>query len=196
MKKSLSLVAALLALVLLPALAEAVLMGPSNPVTITLDNPNQTVAAPSSGFLTLGFSGTIVVDPNYTMIFAGADNPFNMSQTNSLTASFDAAFLTFFGGGNGTYTGNIFDITVPMGTPADLYAFEELSTNPSVFSITAVPLSNANSPDGGPPPFTATAAFSVLVTSGSTNGVPEGGSSVVLLGLSVGGLLFARRALT
>lgn len=62
--------------IFMPVAAKAITM---DPVTITLDNPNQTVAAPSSGFITLDFSGTIVVDPNYSMISIGVDDPFNMS---------------------------------------------------------------------------------------------------------------------
>jgi hypothetical protein len=184
---------ALLALAfLLPVAAEAVTM---DPVTISLDNPNQVVAAPSGGFITLNFSGTIVVDSDYRLSFAVVDSPWNMSHTNFLSAFFDSAFVTFLSGGNGTYTGNIFSVDVPAGTPADLYAFQELSNLASELTIQAFPFSQINSPDGGPPPFTASAAFSVLVTNGTPTTVPEGGSSMLLLGAAVAGLCFVRRKL-
>jgi hypothetical protein len=184
---------ALLALALfIPLAAHAIPMAAS-PITITLNNANQMTAAPSSGFITLNFAGTVVVDQNYQMSFAGVDNPFNMSHSNVLTALLDPAFVAFFGGGNGTYTGNLFNVTVPAGTLADLYAFKELSNVASEFTIQAFLLSNVNSPNGGPLPFTASYAFSVLVTNG--NQVPEGGSSALLLGASVAGICFVRRKL-
>lgn len=185
---------ALLALAIFsPLAAEAITV---NPVTLSLDNPNQTTAAPSSGVTIVTFSGTLTIDPNYHFNAAGFDFPNNASSTESLGGAFDAAFNTFLATmGTGTYTGNIFSLNVPAGTPADLYAYRQFSNLASEVRVSAFPLSNINSPDGGPPTFTASAAFSVLVTNGNTNGVPEGGSTLLLLGASLAGICVVRRGL-
>jgi hypothetical protein len=185
-RTSLALLLALTALI--PLAVEAV------PVTLSLDNPNQSVAAPSSGFISLNFSGTLVIDPNYQASSASLNQPFNSSNSNFLTGSFDSAFLTFFGTvGTGTYTGNFFNITVPAGTPPDLYAFQQFTSNPSLFGVVVSFVGDGLlAGPAGTPEQSASQAFSILVTNG--NQVPESGSSMAFLGLSVMGIFFARRA--
>lgn len=169
------------------------------PLTLSLSNPNQMTAAPSSGVTTLSFSGTVTIDPDYSPYSANFDFPYNSSSTNSLTGLFNSNFLTFFGPGtsNGTYTGVIFTIDVPSGTPADLYAYQFMSSNLSMLTLGVARNSGGCIVEGcfvngGPPStFFASQAFSVNVTNGSQ--VPEGGSSVLLLAASVAGLLFVRR---
>ncbi|MEY2486764.1 MAG: hypothetical protein QOH39_2412 [Verrucomicrobiota bacterium] len=175
------------------AITEAVII---DPVQVTLDMPNQIVTAPSSGVTMVDFTGTVIVAPNYRMDLASFDEPFNNSQTNFLTGTFNAAFLTFFGGGSGTYTGSIFEINVPAGTPPDLYAYEVMSSNPSIFTVSAFFDGGvvANRPDStnGVSDVSDTAAFSVLVNA-PVNGVPDSGSTLLMLGASVVALGFTQR---
>lgn len=161
----------------------------ANAISITLDNPNQTVAAPASGFTTLTFSGTVTLDPAFAALEPFIDNPFNASQTNFLVATVDSTFSAAITTGLGTsYTGTLFTVSVPTGTLADLYAFNFVD-NPSVLTVLEYTAGGSTGE--------ATAPFSVLVTGGNPNpggnGVPESGSGVLLLGLSVTGLLFVRR---
>lgn len=183
-----------LALLFSQGLAQALMV---DPVQVTLDMPNQIVTAPTSGVTMVDFTGTVFVDSTYRMTSAHADAPFNSSQTNGLlTGSFSAAFLTFFSGGNGTYTGSIFEIDVPAGTPPDLYAFQQFSSNPAMFTVQADPVFVvANRPDSinGNVGFSDSANFSVLV-SAPANGVPDSGSTLLLMSLGgVAGVGCARR---
>lgn len=167
-----------------------------DPVIVTLDNPNQIVTAPTSGVTLVDFTGTVFVDQNWQMDFISLDFPFNSAQTNFLSGAFNSAFLTFANGGNGTYTGSIFDISVPTGTPPDLYAFKLNSTDPPLFLVHAVPFEDVqtfaiDSPNGEAG-FSDSAAFSVQVNA-PANGVPDRGSSVLLLGVSLAGIIALRR---
>ena len=198
MKKPSSLALLVCALISLGATsASAVPM--TDPVTFSLSNPNQVTATPppSTDFITLTFSGTVVVDPNWRITGASPDIAYNSTGQARLTfIMITPAFTSFLSGGTGTYTGDIFSIDVLHGTLPDLYAFEFMSSNPSVFRLFAsfepACATEGCFVKGGPSTFTASQAFSVLVTNGSA--VPEGGASVFLLGASVAGLVFARRA--
>jgi hypothetical protein len=197
MKKPPSLALLICALISLGAIsASAVPM--TDPVTFSLSNPNQVTAAPSSEFTTLTFSGTVVVDPNWRITGASPDIPYNSQGQARLTfIMITPAFTSFLSGGIGTYTGDIFTIDVLEGTLPDLYAFEFMSSNPSVFRLFAsfepACATEGCLVKGGPSTFTASQAFSVLVTNGSA--VPEGGASILLLGASVAGLCLVRRDL-
>jgi len=190
--------AVLATVVFLPTGATAVPMA-ADPITISLNNPFQVTAAPSSGVTTLTFSGTVVVDSSWRLNFAFTDDAYNSSSTSFLHGLFDSAFQAFFfGPGNGTYTGNIFSIDVPAGTVPSLYAYQFMTSNPSLFRLQAFFLKDCVGDgcftDGGPSTtFSATQAFSVLVTNGVA--VPEGGASVLLFGASVIGICFVRRSL-
>jgi len=184
-----------LALLLLPGVISA---GQFVGVSVTLDNPFQTVTAPTSGFSLVNFTGTVSVDPALRIDQTRLDNPFNNAQTNSLSATYDPAFLTFaFGPGTGTYTGSLFNVNVPAGTLPDLYAFKELSTNPSVLFVEATfadQAFGAGSPNE-PSFFSDDAPFSVRVNAPS-NGVPDHGSTMLLLGVSLAGIVALRRRLS
>lgn len=151
-----------------PAVVEA--------ITINLDNPNQSVAAPSSGTTMVNFSGTITLDPNYHFTFLFLNFPFNQSGSNSLTRTVTNEFLAFLNTPaqpfTQTFTGSIFDVSVPVGTPPDLYAFDGFGGPSRIFLNATLP--------GGFDPISAQQTFSVLVT-----GVPDRGSSILLLGLSL-----------
>lgn len=163
------------------ALVEAV------PLTLTLDNPNQVVAPPSSGITTLDYTGTINLDPGYKLGSATVFNPFNSSGTLSLNATFAAPFLTFFTVGTGSFSGSLFSIAVPTGTPPDLYAYRSpLFTSPSTFSLSAF---NTETQDQ----VGASQAFSVLVTNDG-RAVPDNGKTVLLFAVSAAGLYLFGRA--
>ena len=175
--------------------------GVTMPLTVSLDMPNQVTAAPSSGTTILTFSGTVTIDPAWTPQGANFDFPFNSAMTNSLTGSFNSAFLAFFlpGTSNGTYTGAIFTINVPTGTPTGLYAFDSLG-GPSelilqVAEKTMAPMYLESRPafDGtGNTTFNVMTPFSIQVTNGTS--VPDGGSTIVLLGSALGALGLIRHA--
>jgi hypothetical protein len=167
---------ALLALgIFAPAVVEAV------PITLSLDNPNQSVAHPSSGTVTLAFTGTTIIEPGFAFGgFNQAHFPFNFAGTHFLNVDFSAAFVSFFNDhtGNftgGTFTGTIFNTFVTPGDPPALYAFDGGSSpGPAQITLTVV--------DANGVPNHAIEAFSVRVTG---VGVPDRGSSILLLGLSL-----------
>jgi hypothetical protein len=160
------------------------------PITLSLDNPNQVTAAPSIGAVTLTFTGTVTVAPGYRFSGAFFDAAWNSSQTNFVTGSLDAGFAIAWNG-IGTYTGALFTINVNAGTPADLYSFMNLSSNPSQFYVHAIFSDNINSDVKGESEFTANQAYSVAVTQG--NIVPDHDATLLLLGVTVAILYFARR---
>jgi hypothetical protein len=156
------------------------------PITITLDNANQTVAAPT----VVTISGTIVVDPSYHIVGTAYFSPTNFAHTLSLAINTTIAFNLWDAAGVGTYTGAIFEITVPAGTPPDFYGYEINANNLATLGIGVQQI--VGGATGG-----ASQAYSVTVTNGDGNGntVPESGASALLLGVSIAGLLFVRRFL-
>ena len=168
-----------------------------DPVMITLDMPNQSVTGPTSGITMVDFTGTVFVDSNYRLTVVNLDFPNNSSESNFLFGTFNTSFLSFFSiNGNGTYIGSIFEIQVPAGTPPDLYAFEVGSGNPAMFTAFATPLAQAYGAESinGAADASDSAAFSVLVNgNGTANGVPDRGSSMLLLGASLVALGVIRR---
>ena len=173
---------ALLALsIFAPAVVEAV------PITLSLDNPNQSVVHPSSGTVTLSFTGTIIIELGFAFNPPGdvlGTQPFNFLGTHHLGGAFTGAFVTFvndhrgiFTGG--TFTGTIFDTFVTPGDPPDLYAFSGGGpgfNQPADLFLRVADQNNQNET-------VAREAFSVQVT-----GVPDRGSSILLLGLSLAAL--------
>ena len=156
------------------------------PISISFDNPNQTVAAPSNGFVTVAITGTISIDPSYQHIGVAYFSPTNFTHTLSLTINTSAAFnLWFANNPNGTFTGTILEISVPAGTPADFYGYEVNANNLATFGIGVQPVTGGTSTS-------AEQAYSVTVTNGSA--VPDSGATLLLLGLTGAILFFARRA--
>lgn len=157
-------------------------------ISITFDNASQTVAAPPSGVTSLIFSGTVEIDQFFIVNLPQLDQPSNGS--NTLAATLDSGFVTFTQSVGATqiytYTGTLFTVDVPAGTPAGTYDTAQLNLN----EFTA----GGNTDE-------AHAAFSVVVT-GATNGgpggpgnsVPENGATALLLGLSLAGLAVAERS--
>jgi hypothetical protein len=181
---------ALLALsIFAPAVVEAV------PITLSLDNPSQSVVRPSSGTVTLNFTGTVMIEPGFA--FHGIqdvilDFPFNASGSHFLDRVFGDAFLPFVqdhqaSTGNftgGTFIGTLFTINVTPEDPLGLYAFVG-GGPPNLPSEVFLRVADENNENMT----VAREAFSVLVT-----GVPDRGSSILLLGLSLAALYSVQRA--
>ena len=169
----------LLALVIsVPVAVEAV------PITLTLDNPNQTVATPASGTLTIGFTGTVTLDPGF-LVNANLDPAGNSTFTHFLTTTLAPGFLNFLNTSTGSYSGLLFSVAVPFGTLPDLY----LITSGGGFSYLAL---DGFNPQTGGDAF-ARESFSVLVTNGVS--VPESHPGALFLGVALAGLFAARRFL-
>lgn len=148
--------------------------GGAKALTITLDNPLQTVSSPDNGTTTVDFTGTVRFD---SLLFAVVllDNPSNTANTLSLQATLNSAFSSAaqFGA---NYTGSLFSVAVPIGTPPDLYGFE------AELKITEFSLGGATASES--------AHFSVDVTPGSSS-VPEDGPTILLLALALATLYIA-----
>jgi hypothetical protein len=157
------------------------------PITLSFDNANQSVAAPSNGSTIVTISGTIVIDPAYHIVGTAYFSPTNFAHTLSLTINTTIAFNLWDAAGVGTYTGAIFEITVAAGTPPDFYGYEINANNLATLGIGVQPIVGGASAG-------ASQAYSVTVTNGNGNTVPENGRTVLLLGVSVAGMVFARRA--
>jgi hypothetical protein len=182
-------------------IAAALIIGLS--VTAVANDPAVSSADPDTALKKLKegnarfAGGTVAVDSSWRLNFAFTDDAYNSSSTDFLHGLFDSAFQTFFfGPGNGTYTGNIFSIDVPAGTAPSLYAYQFMTSNPSLFQLQAAfqkdCVGDGCFTDGGPATFSASQAFSVQVTGVA---VPESGESVLLFGASVIGICSPRRAL-
>lgn len=121
--------------------------------SVTLDNPNQIIPQPSSGVVTLDFTGTITFDAGFVLSSIMVDNPLNSSQTDFLTALNN---FSYFPPGSGT----IFSVTIPAEQLPDLYAFAAAGGS-SELRVTEVAA-------GAPNFFEIDVPFSVQVT-----GAPE-----------------------
>jgi hypothetical protein len=107
-----------------------------------------------------------------------------MSLSNSLTKTPSSGLLAFLNGPDGgDFTGLLFTVSVPAGTPPDFYRFASDGGGFAEFGLEAAPL------EGGLP-VSALENFSVLVTGA---GVADGGSAVMLLGVAFSALGIARR---
>lgn len=149
---------------------------PVAPLTLTLDMPSQTADAPSSGVNTVVFTGTVVVDPNWQMQSASIDAAYNVTKTIFLSGMFSSAFQAFvLGASSGTYTGVIFTIDVPAGTPVGFYGVPFQGHGPTLLKVQASTPTMTT--------FIASAPFSIQVT-GAAVAAPEGGSTLLLLGVA------------
>jgi hypothetical protein len=86
-------------------------------ISLTIDNPNITVAVPSSGTSIYTFSGSISVSPTEKITGFG-DGSFGVLQF--VTAP---GFFTYFNSATTgeSYTGDLFTITIRPSTPLGLY---------------------------------------------------------------------------
>ena len=58
------------------------------PVTLTLDNPHQTIARPASGEIVLNFTGTVSFDHDFHFEEAELDFDYNSSSTDGIPTEF------------------------------------------------------------------------------------------------------------
>ncbi len=172
MKKSL----AVLALAVVAALSQAA-------INLNIDNPDQSVNLPTSGTVTLTFTGTITCssdwkpDGNSFAAYPALQN----SSTNLATTAFDGAYLTYIGTANygDDYSGNLFTVTVASTDAPGYYGFLVNSNDAAYMSVEGVHTSGNK--------FNDSESFSVTV-----NAVPEP-ASMGVLGLGVAALLRRRR---
>jgi hypothetical protein len=149
--------------------------------TLVLDNFDQTVAAPLSGTTIVDFSGTVTLDSNahFDVTMFVLVNPLNLSLSNLLVATPTVEFLAFLNTPAQpffqTFTGSIFDVSVPAGTPPDLYGFDSQGFPAEIELVSVF--------DDGTLAEIDRAEFRIQVT-----GVPDRGSSILLLGLSLAAL--------
>jgi hypothetical protein len=68
----------------------------ADPITVSLDLPNQTTARPASGVTSLSFSGTVVVESGWVMQGAFTDAAFNSAKTLFLSGPSTAHFKRSF----------------------------------------------------------------------------------------------------
>lgn len=91
-------------------------------LNLNLNNPYQTVAAPSSGSISVVFTGTVdILLPTFDA--TQADLEFPSDGSNFLTGAFDPAFVAYLGANlpGVDYTGNLFSITVTSTTANGFY---------------------------------------------------------------------------
>jgi hypothetical protein len=139
------------------------------PVTLTLDNPHQTIAGPASGEIVLNFTGTVSFDHDFYFEEAKLDFDYNSSSTEGIPTEFGPVDFSNANNG-GSVTGVLFTAEISSSTAPGLYGFEFGTKEPATLSI-----EGANDET-----FVAVMrSFSIRVTNGMA--VPEKSSSALLL---------------
>lgn len=149
-------------------------------VNLNLDNPFQTVVAPTSGSLVVTYSGTVDISNGWDAVSASVEFPFLTDGSAFLgNILFTNDFLTYLGAGADVdYSGSLFTITIDSTTPAGEYWLDSSLTNASEIAINATK-GSAN--------FNDNEAYSLTVEA-----VPEP-ASMAALGLGALALLRRRR---
>jgi hypothetical protein len=142
------------------------------PVTLTLDNPHQTIARPASGEIVLNFTGTVGFDHDFHFEEAELDFDYNSSSTKGIPTEFGPVDFSDANNG-GSVTGVLFTAEISSLTAPGLYGFEFGTKEPATLSV-----EGANDETF----VTAMRSFSIRVTNGTA--VPDESSSALLLGLS------------
>jgi hypothetical protein len=143
------------------------------PVTLTLDNPHQTIAHPGTGEIVLNFTGTVSFDHDFHFEEAELDFAYNRSSTSAVSTAFGPVDFSDANNG-GSVTAVLFTAEISSLTAPDLYAFEFETKEPATLSI-----EGANDETFA----TVMRSFSIRVTNGTA--VPEKSSSALLfLGVS------------
>lgn len=152
-------------------------------VTLVLDNPNQTIAAPGTGSITVNFTGTVSFAAGYSSSNGGTlFVAYNASSSNYVLTQFNSLDLNLANNG-GSVSGLLFTATVSSTTSPDYYGYQAFTLNPAYYSANATN-------DGGATNSTAFSNFSVTVTPAVT---PEPGSAALLVGMGVTGAGFLAR---
>ena len=151
------------------------------PVTLTLDNPHQTIARPASGEIVLNFTGTVSFGHDFHFEEAELDFAYNRSSTESIPTEFGPVDFSDANNG-GSVTGVLFTAEISSLTAPGLYGFEFGTKEPATLSI-----------EGGADDetfVTVSRSFSIRVTNGTA--VPDESSSALLLGVSFVSLVVFR----
>jgi hypothetical protein len=143
------------------------------PVTLTLDNPHQTIARPASGEIVLNFTGTVSFGHDFHFEEADLDFDYNSSSTEGIPTEFGPVDFSDANNG-GSVTGVLFTAEISSLTAPGLYGFKFGTKEPATLSI-----------EGGADDetfVTVSRSFSIRVTNGTA--VPDESSSALLLGVS------------
>jgi hypothetical protein len=147
------------------------------PVTLTIDNPHQTVRLPVSGQITLNFTGTVSFGEDFDFEEAILDVDYNHSSSNGIPTELGS--LDFSDADHGaSVSGILFTAVVSSSTIPGLYGFHFGGHGPAEISIEGSDEQRF---------VTVTQTFSILVT------VPDGGNSALLLGTSIFILVYVFR---
>ena len=152
-------------------------------LNLNIDNPDQSVNLPTSGNVTLTFSGSIVCSADWKpngngfLTFPSLQN----STTQLTNVSYDNNLLTYISSANfgDDYTGDLFTVTGASTDVAGYYGYYVNSSDAAYFQIDGV--------NTGGGTFKDTESFSVTV-----NSVPEP-ASMAILGLGVAAFLRKRK---
>jgi hypothetical protein len=142
------------------------------PVTLTLDNPHQTIARPASGEIVLNFTGTVSFGRDFHFEEAKLDFDYNSSSTEGIPTEFGPVDFSDANNG-GSVTGVLFTAEISSSTALGLYGFEFGTKEPATLSIEGADDETF---------VTVSRSFSIRVTNGTA--VPEAPSSALLLGVS------------
>jgi hypothetical protein len=105
-------------------------------VTITLDNPNQSVTVPASGSITLDFTGTVTIAQGATFSSSTVTSAYD-SVNDFLIPSLSGLDLSPASNG-GSVSGLLFTITIDPGTPPGFYSLNPTtSVNFPEYGVTA-----------------------------------------------------------
>jgi len=143
------------------------------PITLTLDNPHQTIARPASGEIVLNFTGTVSFGHDFHFEEAELDFAYNRSSTKGIATEFGP--VDFSDANNGrSVTGVLFTAEIFSSTASGLYGFEFGTKEPATLSIEGADDETF---------VTVMRSFSIRVTNGTA--VPDESSSALLLGLGL-----------
>ncbi len=142
------------------------------PVTLTLDNPHQTIARPASGEIVLNFTGTVSFGHDFHFEEAELDFDYNSSSTDGIPTEFGPIDFSDANNG-GRVTGVLFTAEISSLTDPGLYGFEFGMKEPATLSIEGADDETF---------VTVSRSFSIRVTNGTA--VPDESSSALLLGVS------------
>ena len=149
----------------------------ATPVTLTIDNPHQTILRPTKGQVVLDFFGTVSFGDEFHFEEAVLDTDYNQSSTSGIPTELGSLDFSQADLG-GSVTGVLFTAVVtPLTTPG-IYGFHFGGHRPAEFAIEG---SNERRF------VTAAETFSILVR------VSDQGNTALLLSLSILFLAFLPR---
>src|SRR5260370_31077787 len=103
-------------------------------VTLTLDNPHQTIARPASGEIVLNFTGTVSFGHDFHFEEAELDFAYNRSSTKGIATEFGPVDFSDANNG-GSVTGVLFTAEIFSSTAPVLYGFELVTKEAATLSM-------------------------------------------------------------